>query len=372
MNKLLLYILFFLPGITGWTQSDSVYVNTNFVESYIKSELPRVSNLFLFQPDNKILVTYDSTYLTYFDEELKSKWIKNIYTQISVSPVYSDNFIVIGTTDGDLILIEEKTGMQDQSFGTGDSISSGISSFEYEGRKELVFPKMNDSKTALLIGNIGGVIVCYDLETLQEYWRSDFSSNLINSQLLVSKKRLYFTNNEGYLNCVDINNGLLIWRWKETETSSFDGSPILINDKNVFVVGENGTVYAIDIQLGRLTWKTTNIKFQNKISLTFDSKFLLARATNDRIYWIEPASGKYYTSIKSNYATNDTTSSIISYKNFLLYSQKTKLIIVDSKKKESEIFSGENNILKIGLLQERKIYLIDSNGNLFFINLREI
>lgn len=372
MKKLLLYLLFFVSGMNIWSQSDSIYFNNNFVESFIKSDLQNVSDLFVLQPGNKILISADSTYLHYIDEDLKSIWAKNIYTQISASPVLDSNFIVIGTTDGDLILIDEKSGMQDQSFGTGDSISSGIELFDYEGRKELVFPKMNDSKAALLIGNKSGKIVCYDLETLQEYWKSNFSSGAINSQLRLLNNKLFFTNQEGYLNCVDLQNGLLIWRWKETETSSFTGSPILLNNKNVFVVGENGSIYAIDIQLGRLTWKTSNIKFHNKISFTFDSKLLLAQSTNGRIYWIDPASGRYFTSIKSNYATDDSTSCVISTKDFMLYSHKTKMILVDSKKKELEVFSCTADIIKFGFIQERKIYLIDANGNLFFINLREI
>lgn len=372
MNRLLLYIFFFTCGIKGWAQSDSVYFNNNFVEGFTKSELPKVADLFILPPNNKILVTFDSIYLNYLDENLNSLWKKNIYSKISASPVNDDNFFVIGTADGDIILIDEKTGMQDQSFGTGDSISSGIELFDYEGRKELVFPKMSDSKSAFLIGNRSGKIVCYDLETLQEYWRSNFSGSPIKSPMKLYNNKLFFTNSEGYLNCVDLHNGLLIWRWKETETSSFDGSEILINKKDVFVVGENGTIYAIDISLGRLSWKTSNIKFQNKISFTFDSKFVLAQVTNGRIYWIDPATGKYFTSIKSNYELNDPTSSILSTKNFLLYTNKTKMILVDSKKKEFEIFSSEAEIIKFGLMHESKIYLIDADGNLFFINLREL
>ncbi|MFA7228667.1 MAG: PQQ-binding-like beta-propeller repeat protein, partial [Melioribacteraceae bacterium] len=232
--------------------------------------------------DNKIFTTGNSGKVTCFDTTGNTVWHREIPSQLVTAPLVTDGQVIIGTVNGEVISLIAHTGEQIQSLGIDDTVTTDLTSLNYEGNKELFLPKQSDSKTALIFGTSSGTLYCLDLETLQEYWRNNDSRGEIFYTPLVVQNKIIFSGSDGYIYSIDARSGLLNWRWKETETTDFSKSVIVSDGRRIYAAADDSQLYCLDLLLGKLVWKTERLKILPAIGLSADKKRLFAKTDDKR------------------------------------------------------------------------------------------
>jgi outer membrane protein assembly factor BamB len=97
-------------------------------------------------------------------------------------------------------------------------------------------------------------IICHDILTGKKIWQTDVGAGkgFIFSPLMVAENRLYANSDNGYLHCLNLENGNLIWEIRTSGSSSKLG---YMNGLIYFVGGGDGKLHAIEASTGKYFWK---------------------------------------------------------------------------------------------------------------------
>ncbi len=186
--------------------------------------------------ENKIYVPEESGIVSCYDTTGNLFWDYDTFGNLISSPTIADRILTLATIQGEIITLSAISGEQIQSIGFEENITTGLTIFEYTGSKLLMIPKLTKSKNAIVFGTASGKLICYDLETLQEYWVNASSKGMIKSIPVVIENKILFSSYDGFIYCIDARNGLLIWRWKEKADTDFSDAVILTDGKKVYAV----------------------------------------------------------------------------------------------------------------------------------------
>jgi outer membrane protein assembly factor BamB len=225
--------------------------------------------------NNKIFAADAAGILTCRDTTGEILWDYDLNGDVYGSITIADRTLNAVTFQGDLQSIS-LTGEQIQSIGFNEYVTTSLLPIEYSGDKELMIPKVTNSKKALVFGTNEGKVYCYDLETLQEYWVNDISKEAINDNLILRENKIFYTSDDGFLYCIDARTGLFIWRWKYRKGDNLSASDLVISSKSIFVVSDNGQLFCIDYLLGKLNWYRDRYKLRKEISLSGDGKYIFS------------------------------------------------------------------------------------------------
>ncbi len=280
--------------------------------------------------NNKIYSFDYSGLISCMDTTQKVKWEFDANGNIIGRPIIADMMIAAATFQGDLISLSAISGEQFQSIGFEDYITTDLLAIDYSGDKELMIPKLSQSKTAVVFGTASGKVYCYDLETLQEYWSNDYCKDMITSSLLYFDNKIFYTSRDGYLYCIDARNGITIWRWKEKANTDLSYSQILSDGKKVFVISQSGILYAVNLLLGKLDWKIDNNFFQN-FGLSENKKLIYAESQNNEFVIISADKGKIERKIKTDIYFLNSFSSPVELDNKIFWSGNGFINHFDSK-----------------------------------------
>lgn len=300
------------------------------------------------------------------------KWKYATESKIAAQPILADDMLAVGTSDSDLITIDIKNGRGFQSIGLDDSISTNLISFDYAGDKELMMPKYLDSKAAIVFGTKNGQIKCLDLETLQEYWSYSIMKGKITSQPLYTNNKIFFSSHDGFLNCIDSRNGLLLWRWKETAETDFSSSQFITDGKRIYLVSSDNFLYSIDILLGKLIWKAKDIKALPSIGISVDKKKLLVKTLENRFLILDSETGKKLKELKLSEPFDLDSTTPIDSDNKIIFTNNKKILLIDEKFNEHLILETEraafSSILQI---DQNKFLAATKDGFAIVFKLRQ-
>jgi outer membrane protein assembly factor BamB len=341
------------------------------INIYTKIELKSFIGVSPVFGENKIYTCEKPGIVTCFDTTGNVVWRHDLPSEIVTGPLVTDGQIAIGTANGEIISLTAHTGEQIQSLGIDDTLTTDLVAMQYEGDKELFLPKQSPSKTAILFGTSSGTIYSLDLETLQEYWRNNDSHGKIIHPPLVIQNKVLFAGSDGYLYSIDARNGLLNWRWKETETTDFSDAKIVCDGEKVFAVTKDSQLYCLDLLLGKLIWKSEKNKILSSTTLSNDKKNLFAKTDDKRFLVFSVDRGIITRQLKRGDPFDSLRTQTISYKDKIYFTNNGSIFALDKKFKEEKIFdSGETGITTFLQISNNKFLASTPSGTILIFGIR--
>lgn len=317
---------------------------------------------------DKIISFSEEGIISCYDTTGRQKWDYDSYGNSLSSPVAENGVVTVANLNGDLSSISQLDGEQIQTIGFSEPIITDLLTIEYKGNKELMIPKLTKSKTAIVFGSISGKQSCFDLETLQEYWVNNSAKGLILNKPLSIDNKIFFNSRDGFLYSIDSRNGLMIWKWRESNNNYVtDGSPVTDGTK-IFVVSEDGTLSAIDLLLGKTEWKLSKHNVIDKISISLDKKYIIAKSNGNKILMINCDKGTIAKEIKLSFNFDNYPSDILQNENAIYFASDEDLYSIDNKYRVNKIFSNKNGVINYLELFNNKIMISDLNGRITIIN----
>lgn len=321
--------------------------------------------------ENKIYITEESGIVSCYDTTGNLLWDYDTYGNLISSPIIADRILTLATIQGEVITLSAISGDQIQSIGFEENITTGLTVLEYTGSKLLMIPKLTKSNNAIVFGTASGKLICYDLETLQEYWVNASSNGMIKSKPVVIENKILFSSYDGFIYCIDARNGLLIWRWKEKAETDFSDASILTDGKRVYAVSNGNTIYAIDLLLGKLVWKNENLRSYPQLSFTKNQRSLLIKTTDNKIIKLNIISGKIEQDYRTKLDFSFSPSEILEYQEKVIFTNNGSIYSLDNSKAEKEIMLADNSpIINIDAVDENHFLITTLNGRVLLCSMR--
>ena len=191
------------------------------------------------------------------------KWKYKTDGKIFSSPIAKDGIVYIGSEDGFLFAIDEKSGNLKWKFKTNGAIHSSLSLFEniiYFGSFDGNYYAVNTKNGKLLwkfktggehwLGEVGMGGMKPETQYMEDLW--DF---YLSSPVVYEKGKsafVLFGSSDSNIYSVDAKNGELKWKFKTN--GPVHGTPVI--DKNkIYVGGWDATLYALEAESGKLIWQ---------------------------------------------------------------------------------------------------------------------
>lgn len=318
-----------------------------------------------------IYTSDESGLITCLDSTGNVLWDYDAGGTIYGKPVLADGMFSFATFQGDVTSISTITGEQIQSIGFEETITTDLHLINYEGKKELMIPKLNESNSAVVFGTADGKVFCYDLETLQQYWVNNDAGGTIYGKPIYAQNKILFTSRDGYIYCIDARDGLLIWRWKEKADTDLSGSPIYSNDKSVFVVSQDGIVYSINLLLGRLEWKVDKFNGSSNFGISNDNSTLYIFGKNNSFYIIDAVKGRIVKEIKSAGTFYESLDHPVNYNGNIFFGAEGTIFKLNDKfLPEKIIFTGKAPMHPLINISQNKFLSSNIDGRIIIFSLR--
>lgn len=215
----------------------------------------------------------------------KTLWKFKAGDKILASPVIDQGNIYIGSDDGYLYCLQEKTGEINWKFKTFGVIRSGA--------------KIYENKIAFLSGD--SKLYVLDLKSGREIWnfttRGEKEYDCWDYYLSVPEicgEIICFGSGDGYIYGLDKNTGHKKW---EVKTDNVVHSTAAVIDKNVYFGSFDGNLYSINSENGSVNWKFKTIgnygfkKGEIQGSAAVLGGFLLFGSRDYNLYAVEAKTG---------------------------------------------------------------------------------
>ncbi len=285
-------------------------------------------------------------------------WDYDMFGDVISKPAIFDGVIATATLQGDLVILNAKTGEQVQTIGFDDAIIAPIVMFNYTGPQNLLMPKYTKSTAAIIITTSSGKVTCYDLETLQEHWVNKDAKGMIEVEPTIIGNKLIYGSWDTYLYCLDTKNGTTIWKWKESD--SFYYSPAVCkpvtDGKNLFITTPEKYTYAIDLRQGVTTWKKKVYNGWESIGISKDKRKLFVKSYEDHFHIVSAVTTNWVKDINMKFGIDTMPTTPIEWeKNILFGAKNGNVYLIDKDGKyKSLIFLGSSrvqNVQQIGYNQ---------------------
>lgn len=343
----------------NFSKSDSSIIIKEVKLDSSLSQIKFFENNFFCYKKNKI------TSLDFSGSEI---WQHELIDSINSNFLIEESKIVFLDSNNDLICLDMKTGKVMQSLGIDIAGKAILVSFDYSGNNELIIPKETDSKKAILLFFDNGKLLCLDLETLQEYWRKDFKDEFVTNPTIFNNK-IIVGMKSGFVNLIDANNGVLLWKWKEKETFELSRTIFYSDTKSVYFLDEDGSLFSLNLLLGKLNWKIEQTKFISLQMISGETKFIIAQKDNFNIVQIELASGKILKEINLDKSIQKKINHAFQ-RNAKLFLIAENKILMQMKDTFIEYYSHKNLIVDYVITIDDKFFIKDSQNNFIELQLR--
>lgn len=242
------------------------------------------------------LVTHDAIYFgntkgDFFALDKKTGeviWQYHTGHAINSSAACQDGTVYFSDNEQTLYALDENSGELKWKFKMGEKIA-------YPWRFDYYFSSPTLYKDKLIIGGDDGNLYMIGQKTGKEVWKFK-SKGLVRSTASVNKEDVLFGDTEGYFYALDINTGKEKWNYKiigeplKLDTLGFDrkailAAPVVSNDKVIFGA-RDGFLYCLDVNNGKLNWtmdhkiswiiSTVAVKDSFVVTGTSDGRFVQA------------------------------------------------------------------------------------------------
>ncbi len=235
-------------------------------------------------------------------------------------PVVSNNILVVGTIEGDLISINASTGKTIQTIGVNEPITSQLItlSAQYNGQ----------DVTAVVFGTANGGIYCYDINSFDMIWENHSAQGMIETKPLIVDDRIIYGSWDNYLYCIDSKSGIINWKW--TENKNFYYSPAacwpVSDGKYVYVATPDKFVSSIDLMLGTTVWHKNNFDAWETIGINNDKENLLIKSYKDNFSIVSAKSGKLIKNIKIGFGIDTMPIDPLEWNKNIIFSSRDGII----------------------------------------------
>lgn len=209
--------------------------------------------------------------------------------------------------------------------------------------------------------------------------------------LYIEKNTIYISNNEGFIQAIDIKNGKKNWQIKIDQifykNKDFFSSGILIDQNKLYIGSEQGKIYSLDIKEKKIYWVTklsgeiisSSIVSTNELLIVYTNKGIIEgiNKKNGSIKWSTKIDDISIMSLRGN-----ATPTIAYDYNLVIVGNNTgkiKAINIDTGKiiwekqiaypKKGSLIKKINDINSSPIIIDENIYAIAYNGYLSILNL---
>ena len=191
------------------------------------------------------------------------KWKYKTDGKIFSSPITKNGVVYIGSEDGFLSAIEEKSGNLKWKFKTNGAIHSSPSLYEniiYFGSFDGNYYAVNTKNGKLIwkfktggehwLGEVGLGGMKPETQYMEDLWDFYLSSPVVYEN--EKSAFVIFGSSDSHIYSVDAKTGDLKWKFKTN--GPVHGTPVI--DKNkIYVGGWDATLYALEAESGKLIWQ---------------------------------------------------------------------------------------------------------------------
>jgi outer membrane protein assembly factor BamB len=317
-----------------------------------------------------VLVTEDKIFTASFNGEVNCFdldgnliWKHNLDRTILSSFIREKDVLLIGTYEGDLYSLNANTGQVVQVIGIGEPVTS-----------QLVIADVhyNDADTkGVIAGTSEGNVFFYEIYTFELIWSNNSTKEMIETKPWVLKDKILFTSRDGSVYNIDLNSGVLNWKWT-ARNSPYLSSP-LVNDKYVFVSSTDKFITAIDLLQGTTAWRKNDFASFESLNLSDDKKRLLIKSISDYFIIADAASGKVDKKIKSAFGTDADPSPILTVNDQYVFGAGNGVIYMTDKNYKCSpiLFLGNARITTLQSFGDNKLAAANCDGKIILFKLKQ-
>ena len=317
-----------------------------------------------------VLVTEDKIFTASFNGEINcydldgnTIWTHQLGRTVLSGFVREKDLILIGTYEGDLFSLNANNGNVVQIIGVGEPITSQLVTADVH---------YNDIDTkGVVAGTSNGSVYFYEIYSFELIWMNNSSKEMIETKPLVLKDKILFTARDSYLYNIDLNSGVLNWKWSARNSSNLS-SPVT-NGKFVFVSSPDKNITAIDLLQGTQAWRKNEHKGYESLNISSDNKKLLIKSLNDYFIIADASTGKGDKKIKCTFGNDPDPSSILEINKEYLFGAGDGVIYrIDKTFKCSQLlYLGNARITTLQSVGDNLIAAANCDGNIVLFKLKQ-
>ena len=317
-----------------------------------------------------VLVTEDKIFTASFNGEINcydldgnTIWTHQLGRTVLSGFVREKDLILIGTYEGDLFSLNANNGNVVQVIGVGEPITSQLVTADVH---------YNDIDTkGVVAGTSNGSVYFYEIYSFELIWMNNSSKEMIETKPLVLKDKILFTARDSYLYNIDLNSGVLNWKWSARNSSNLS-SPVT-NGKFVFVSSPDKNITAIDLLQGTQAWRKNEHKGYESLNISNDNKKLLIKSLSDYFIIADASTGKGDKKIKCTFGNDPDPSSILEINKEYLFGAGDGVIYrIDKTFKCSQLlYLGNARITTLQSVGDNLIAAANCDGNIVLFKLKQ-
>ena len=323
--------------------------------------------------DDKVYAVDYSGLLTCFDSSGTTLWDYDMFGDVISKPAIFEGMIAIATLQGDLIILNAKSGEQIQTIGFDETIIAPLKIFNYTGPQNLLMPKYTKSNAAIIISTSEGKVICYDLETLQEHWVNNDAKGMIESEPLLIGNKLIYGSWDGHLYCIDNKRGNTIWKWSSSK--SFYNSPAacapVTDSKNIYLTTPEKKLFAIDLRQGVTIWQKKNYNGWESIGISKDKRKLFVKSYKNHFHIVSTITSNWMKDINIKFGLDNMPTTPIEWNSNIIFgAQNGNVYLIDKNKKyKSLLFLGDARVHSVQQIGYNKFLASNMDGQIVVFKL---
>jgi len=213
--------------------------------------------------DGQILIgSKDGSVYNVSEKTGKINWTFKTGGIVRSSPAVAGNTVYVGDTEGTFFAIDLNTGKQKWSFEIeGNKLKN--ENFGFDRRAIIASPVVTGNK--VIFGGRDGFLYALDKTSGKQLWRVDHEVSWIISAVAVKDSFVVTGTSDGrFVQAVNLNTGNQIWKFHAVNVVW--SSPVLCGDK-VYVGSHEGQLYCLDLKTGEKisSFKAGDIIFSSPV-----------------------------------------------------------------------------------------------------------
>ena len=241
---------------------------------------------------------------------------------------------------------------------------------------------LNFNKGILYVVNQNSRLYAFNPTDGEKIWSFESLSGLIkpsrSSNISIFDDKLLFTNDVGDITAIDLNQQVIIWTRNILSQNTisnnliFKTSNILIDKKDVFVSSNNGDLFNFNIDTGEIRWSQKLSSVQNHIST---DKYIFVLTENGFIVVFNKINGTILWSLNLTKFSKDSKT-VPSYYGLLLasnslYATSSNGDIYKISASEGKYIAHKkinNDLSRAPIIADNKIFILNRSSELIILN----
>jgi outer membrane protein assembly factor BamB/predicted MPP superfamily phosphohydrolase len=243
-------------------------------------------------------------------KQVKARWTFSSDANIVSTPVVTNNLVVVGNQNGEVMALSLKDGRKKWSFKTNGAV---FSSPAVQGDNVVLGSgdgnvyclntrtgKLNWKTTTgaavlgcpvivrdtVFIGGSDHHFMAMNIQNGQVYWKYNGLEGPVVSTPLIYGNMVIFGAWDKHLYALNRSDGQLIWKWNPGfQVINFSPASCIpvAHDDVVYVVTPNRTISAIDAITGATLWQNNETRVRESIGISEDGKYVYGKTMQDTI-----------------------------------------------------------------------------------------